>query len=464
MKSSGNLIPGSFRDPNGFLFTRDGALYRQINHSGREDFEYFLSSGLYNTLVENMLLIPHQKAAITPELPDLAFQIIQPERIPFISYPYEWCFSQLKDAALVTLKIQRKALEFGMSLKDSSAYNIQFCRGKPRLIDTLSFEHYQEGQPWVAYRQFCQHFLAPLALMAYCDTRLITRFRIHIDGLPLELVSNQLPKRTYLRPGLLMHLHLHAKSTLISSRKEISKESVAGKVSQRALEGLIDSLEGAVTSLDWKPRGTDWADYYSATNYTDVGFENKKQIVIAYLRRTGGRTVWDLGANTGEFSRLAAGIGMYTISFDLDPAAVEVNYRNAVEENNALILPLLMDLRNPSPALGWHNSERSSLLQRGPANAVLALALVHHLVIGNNAPFDRVARFLRDAGEWLIVEFVPKHDTQVQKMLALREDIFLDYTQERFEAAFREHYEILDQKKVVDSDRRIYLMKALESS
>ena len=205
-------LPSSFRDPSGFLFQQDGIIYRQVNLVCKDNYDHLMDSGLYQALINDNLLIPHEEADIEPLVPERAYRTIKPEVIPFVSYPYEWCFSQLKDAALTTLKVQRKALDFGMSLKDCSAFNIQFRKGRPVFIDTLSFEKYREGQPWVAYRQFCQHFLAPLALMGYKDVRLNQLFRVYIDGLPLDFTSCLLPWRTRLRFSLLSHLHLHARS------------------------------------------------------------------------------------------------------------------------------------------------------------------------------------------------------------------------------------------------------------
>ena len=214
-KTTTNKTPAhnaSFRDPSGFLFTRDGVLYRQVNQVYAEDYRKLMDSGLYAKLVKAGLLIPHTEVDIEPANKKLAFKVLCPEYVPFISYPYEWSFGQLKDAALATLSIQKRALKAGMVLKDASAYNIQFQRGKPTLIDTLSFEIYQEGEPWVAYRQFCQHFLAPLALMAYQDVRLSQLLRVYIDGIPLDLASELLPARTRWNLGLATHIHLHARA------------------------------------------------------------------------------------------------------------------------------------------------------------------------------------------------------------------------------------------------------------
>ena len=297
------VIRGSFRDPSGFLFYRDSSVYRQVNKVYRENYDYLMTSGLYDFLTNALLLIPHEEIQIEPARPDCAYKTIKPELIPFISYPYEWSFSQLKDAALATLQIQKKSLEFGMSLKDCSTYNIQFREGKPIFIDTLSFEKYREGQPWVAYRQFCQHFLAPLALIAHCDVRLGQLLRIYIDGIPLNLASLLLPFRTRFAFSLCSHIHLHAKSQKYFADKTVKKNG--RRISRLSFLGLIDSLETAVKKLKWQPEYTEWADYYEVTNYSPEAREHKKQMVAAFLEKTDPHSVWDLGANTGLYSRIA---------------------------------------------------------------------------------------------------------------------------------------------------------------
>ena len=234
-------VPGSFRDPSGFLFWQNGSLYRQINIIYKDHYDRLMNSGLYEELTKTGLLIPHQEVDIEPAQPGIAYKIIQPERIDFISYPYEWCFSQLKDAALTTLRIQKKALDFGLSLKDASAYNVQFRKGKPVFIDTLSFESYHEGQPWIAYRQFCQHFLAPLALMSCKDIRLNQLLRIYIDGIPLDLASSLQPFRTRFSLSLLSHIHLHARSQKRFADKKVDTRQI--KLSRVGLLGLINNLE-----------------------------------------------------------------------------------------------------------------------------------------------------------------------------------------------------------------------------
>jgi hypothetical protein len=450
-------LPASFRDPSGFLFTDNGILYRQINRAYSNDYARLMDSGLYDKLVKASLLIPHVESDQLPAESDSAFKIIQPDRVPFISYPYEWSFSQLKDAALATLSIQKRALKLDMSLKDASAYNIQFVRGKATLIDTLSFEIYKEGEPWVAYKQFCQHFLAPLALMAYRDVRLSQLLRVYIDGVPLDLASGLLPAKTKFNFGLLTHIHVHA-----GAQKRYSDKVVAprkGGMSRQALTGLIESLESTVKKLTWKPAGTEWGDYYENTNYTDSAFEHKKQLVEEWSVEKKPALVWDLGGNTGVFSRVAASSGAFTVSFDIDPAAVEQNYRTVKIKKDQNVLPLVLDLTNPSPALGWDNNERDSFGFRGPVDMVLALAVIHHLAISNNVPLPQLAKFFAAHCKWLVIEFVPKTDSQVIKLLASREDIFPDYTREGFETAFSTCFVIRKSESVRDSERMLYLME-----
>jgi hypothetical protein len=459
MKSNHHL-GSSFRDPSGFLFLREGLLFRQINHIYRENYQDLMDSGLYKELVDAHLLIPHEEASIEAPDPQLAYKIIQPESLQFISYPYEWCFSQLKDAAMATLKIQKTAFRYGMSLKDCSAYNIQFHRGQPLLIDTLSFETYREGEPWVAYRQFCQHFLAPLTLMTYRDVRLSALMRTHIDGIPLDLASKLLPRRTWLNFGLLSHIHLHAASQKHYADKTVDKSTVTRRMSQTAFLGLIDNLEGAIRRLRLRIQKSEWEDYYQEEHsYSPEGLKHKLQLVGEYIDQIQPDHLWDLGGNVGLFSRLASDRGIVTISFDVDHNAVEQNYLSSKEENSSHLLPLVLDLTNPSPNLGWHNNERHSLFDRSTPDVVLALALVHHLAISNNVPLEWLAHFFSSLSPWLVIEFVPKSDPQVGRLLATREDIFPDYTQEGFEHAFRDHYTIEDATQVKDSQRVLYLMK-----
>jgi hypothetical protein len=458
-KMNKKRLGSSFRDPTGFLFTEEGILYRQINRIGFENYFAMIDSGLYKDLVDADLVISHEEASPfdRQSLPDQL--IIKPEKIAFISYPYEWCFSQLKHAALCTLEIQQIALKHGMSLKDCSAYNIQFHHGKPVLIDTLSFEIYQEGEPWTAYRQFCQHFLAPLALMAYTDVRLGQLLRNYIDGIPLDLTSKLLPKKTKFSFPLYIHIHLHARSQKQYAEKENIVDQDSRRMQKHQLLGLIDSLKSSVDKLSWNAEQTDWAEYEKFHHYSPAALQHKTDLVSDFIVQTEVSSVWDLGANVGQFSRLASHMDISTIAFDVDPGAVELNYLRAIDDGDPNLLPLIADLTNPSPGLGWAHEERQSLVERGPADTVLALALIHHLAIGNNVPFSQLAGFFSRICSHLIIEFVPKGDPQVENLLRIRKDIFSDYNQEHFIQEFSAYFDILSQEAIIDTDRILFLLK-----
>lgn len=443
-------LPGSFRDPSGIVFRKNGVIYRKLYPSYQDDYNLLINSGLYATLIKDNLLIPHE---------EVRTMLIKPEIVPFISYPYEWSFSQLKHAALLTLQIQKRALEQDMSLKDSSSYNIQFWKGKPILIDTFSFEKYEEGQPWVAYKQFCQHFLAPLSLMSCKDVRLNQLLRIYIDGIPLDLTSALLPLTTYLNFPLLTHIHLHAKGMKRYSNQGKDYKQKNLRVNKLSLLGLLDSLESVVKSLNYNFARSEWGNYYSNTNYSKQGFEHKSMVIEKLLKKANPKIVWDLGANTGVFSRIASNMKILTISFDNDIQAVERNYLQCLEDKETNILPLVLDLTNPSPAIGWQNKERDSLEQRGPADTVLALALVHHLAISNNLPLNKMAEFFKNICKSLIIEFVPKSDSNVRKMLAVRKDIFKNYTEDNFILEFKKLFIINQSVKIKDSHRTLFLMQ-----
>ncbi len=454
-----NLNPSSFRDPSGFIFESDGEIYRQVNQVYQNDYDLLISSGLYDELVRNHSLVKHEEVNSPILKPEIAYKIIKIERIKFISYPYEWSFSQLKDAALLTLHTLLLAIKKGMILKDASAYNIQFHEGKPIFIDTLSFAKYEEGSAWQGYKQFCQHFLAPLALMSFKDARLSKLLINFIDGVPLDLASKLLPKRTWFNYGLLTHIHMHAfaQSNINTSVKE-KRES--RKINILGLIGLIENLENTIKKINWTIKEKDWVNYYQSTNYSENAFEHKKETVKKLINKASPKSILDLGANTGVFSRLGIGLdGCKIISVDNDAGAVEVNYLETKNANEKDVLPLVVDIVNPSPGIGWDNNERMKFSDRSSFDLVLALALVHHLSISNNIPFSMVSEVLSKLGKFLIIEFIPKDDSQIQKMLNSRHDIFSDYSITNFKEIFSKDFFLIDEIKIEDSLRTLFLFE-----
>lgn len=461
-------VASSFRDPSGFLFrSSDGTLYRQINRVYEPHYRQLNESGLYQELIEHGLLVEHEEAPLDLRYSDDAAAVIRPRPIPFISHPYEWCFSQLYNAALLTLDIQQRALAKGMSLKDCSAYNVQFVGTHPVFIDTLSFEPFREGEPWIAYGQFCRHFLAPLALMAYRDAGLNSMLAQQLDGIPVELASRLLPLSTWAKLGLLFHVHLQGWIVTKYKRYELQEKSApraettqTKSMTKTNMVALLDHLKSAVESLPAPHTDSLWSDYTATSTYSTAATQSKRQIVVEMIAHCAPKIVWDLGANTGAYSRLAADSGAYVVSVEGDPACVEANFRQCREKSTANVLPLRVDLANPSPTLGWAHEERNSLAERGPADLVLALALIHHLAIANNTPFDRVASFLRRLAPACIIEFVPKIDSQVQRLLASREDIFDNYTEQAFDEAFSKYFTVVDRQRIAETERILFLMRS----
>ncbi|MFT5788735.1 MAG: hypothetical protein ACI8SJ_000842 [Shewanella sp.] len=460
----------SFRDNSGFIFRHLGCLYRQVNTSFKEEFDGYMKSGLHAALVDRGYIIEHEEVMLDAYQTENVYKTLKPQCVSYLTYPYEWSFSQLKDAALLTLDIQLLALEFGFTLKDASAYNIQFHEGRPVLIDTLSFIRYREG-PWVAYRQFCQHFLAPLLLKKYRDHRLGRLAELYIDGVPLDLASRLLPARSWFSFGALSHLHLHAwMQRRFGASAAGKKQSLTPAWSQMDLSklgALMSSLRTYIATLRWKSTDSEWGNYYDNTNYDEEAMQAKSELIRDYLSGFGRQIelLADLGANSGQFSRLARQFSRQVVSFDIDELAVEQNYLRVKQEGDKTILPVVQDLFNPSPAIGWGNHERDSFVERGRFEVVIALALIHHLAISNNVPLIKIIALLHAlVTDWLIIEFVPKEDSQVQRLLATREDIFPNYHEQGFEEALKGRFDIMRKDRLPHSSRVLYCLKRESAS
>jgi hypothetical protein len=447
----------SFRDSAGFVFTVSNEYFRQVNFSYKEDYDLLMSSGLYDELVNTNRLLAHEETLqITPINVLECYKILYPKQISLITYPYCWSFSMLKDAALLTLSIEKTAIEYGMTLKDASVYNVQFIGAQPIFIDTLSFEHYTEREAWIAYGQFCRHFLAPLALMAKKDVSLNKLLMVNIDGIPLTLTSKLLPLNSYLSIGLLLHIHLHAKSVEHFNDKKTS--DATKPFSKKSMLQLIENLEDCIKNLKWQPRNTEWFDYYDKSVTSEYS-KKKYQAVEHFLKKTSSTRIVDWGANDGKFSALAAEYASEVVSIDSDPACIELQYQRLKKNGVTRITPLIVDIMNPQPAIGWDNIERKHLLKRLNADTIMALALIHHLRVSNNTPLSMIAYFFSKYCQNLIIEFVPKSDDKVITLLQNRKDIFEDYTLAGFLAAFSEYFNVLEQVALNPTDRILFLME-----
>lgn len=450
--------PASFRDPSGYIFIRDRIFYRLVSYVYREDYRRLMDSGLYQVLVEQNLLVNHTETKLSGTFPN-KYKILKPRQLQFITYPYEWCASQLKDAALLTLRVQDLALKYGMTLKDASAYNIQFEGCRPVFIDTLSFTRYAHG-PWAGYAQFCRHFLYPLILMCYKDVRLAKLLLAFVDGIPLDLMFNLIPKRAYVNNRILFHFLTNGLSEKLSKYIHPATLQKHGQhITKQTLSALSQSLKKIITSLPTPKPTSFWSSYKKTDSYTSSAVKAKDQIVRRILTQLKPKVVWDVGANNGYYSNLVALAGAQVLSIDSDHGALEALYRNT-ELKSDQITTLWTDLANPSPALGWGHSERASLVARRSADLTIVLALIHHLAIGNNVSLEAVAQFFQKISKNVLIEFIPKEDKQVKQLLTLREDIFSDYTKEGFAFAFGKYFQFVRSYPVAGSERIIYFLKS----
>jgi hypothetical protein len=380
-----------------------------------------------------------------------------------VSYPYEWSFSQLQDAALLTLSVHLAALNHGMVLKDATAFNVQFVDAKPVFIDTLSFDFYQEGAPWVAYGQFCRHFLAPLLIMKYVAVDLIRLQSLFLDGVPLEVASAMLPLRTHLNPQVKANIHMHAKS--LRKHEQEFADSRQPKLGLASQKNIVSSLKNFIREM--RPQAqSEWGDYYSLANYDNDAFRFKERTVARWVKENGVTKLWDIGGNDGHFSRLVQEFCEWILCTDIDPVAVDKNYRLCRERNETKIVPLVVDYMNPTPGLGFANGERGDLQSRVrqlAPDCILSLALIHHLCISNNCSFEMLAdSFVSTAGQ-LIVEFVHPTDSWADKLLRAKRDarhLFDFYNKQNFESVFSRYYEIIEEAAVPGSERTLYLMKS----
>lgn len=453
------LHPSSYRDPAGFLFYNDGGLYRQVNKIFAGDFLQFTNGGLYQQLVQNHLLIPHQVINQNFTGSNNWHQTVKPEIIPFISFPYEWSFDMLKDAALLTLQLAQEAMNFGMMLKDASAYNIQLHKGKMIFIDSLSFEAWNETKPWIAYRQFCQQFLAPLALMHYHKTALQNLLLAYPEGLPVEVAAKLLPWKSKLHLHTYLHLHLHGKMANKKNNNEDGKQHF----SANKMKNLLQSLTQAVQSYHLSATSGVWSGYYNEALQRDDYVAQKKEIIAEWLSQLQIKTAIDIGANEGNFSLLLAEKNIDVIAADFDHYSINRLYTQVKTDGITNIHPLVMDFTLPSPAIGVNNQERESFLNRTRFDLVLALAVVHHLAIGKNVSFENIAALFSKLGRRLIVEFIPKADEKNVLMLRQKKDLYEWYSLENFMTAFEKYFTITTRQKVGGTERTLFLMVANEA-
>ena len=444
------IHPASFRDPSGFVFQWNSNYYRQVNKIYAETYDLLMNSGLYDHLVQSGFLLPHSETEEIIAESDNWYKTLRPRQLSFITYPYEWCFLQLKDAALLTIKILKSSIDHGMIIKDATPYNIQFIDSHPVFIDTLSFEKYDATKAWVAYRQFCNMFLFPLYLEHYLKTDIQKTLVVYPDGIPVDITSKLLPLKSRTSVGVWLHVYLQNTITRNAASKKEEE-----KFNKRRLLNLVNHLEDTILCLKSRNPGSGWKNYYSETINGNNYLNEKEKIIRRLINNIDAGSVLDLGANDGYFSKIFAEKGMQVIAVDSDSRSICSLYESETEN----ILPLIMDVANPTPATGFNNAERPEFHKRIKTDIVLALALIHHLVIGRNVSLYVLASWFSSISEQLIIEFVPREDEKVQQMLASRKDVFGDYTATNFEQIFGHYFTIKQKEPVPGSKRTIYLME-----
>lgn len=455
MNQAINHHPASFRDPSGFIYETDGTVYRFVSSVYQPHYDQLQSSGLAEELVKQQLLLPFTELNKNHTGRTDWYKTLQPQPVPFISYAWEWSFEQLKDAALTTLSICKTSLKKGMILKDASHTNIQFVDGKAKLIDTLSFEKYEEGESWIAYRQFCECFLNPILLAAHKGTEPHKLFLGYPDGIPSQLTAQLLPLKTRLNPAIYLHVYLHAKLT---GKKAVKETATKKTVSLKNIEQIIQSLYDCVENLSLPSKKTTWNNYYDETILSAEYLTEKKKLVSSFLNEMHYDSVIDLGANEGEFSLLCKK-EVLTVSTDFDSSCINSLYVSLKKHKRKNILPLVIDLTFPSPAMGWMNNERPSFFSRKKFDVGLALALIHHLAIAKNISFEQLAFFFASVCNTLIIEFVPKEDPKVKGMLQWRKDIFEEYTEGFFQTAFEKQFILIKKIPIHNSQRVLYFFQ-----
>jgi SAM-dependent methyltransferase len=457
------LEPGSFRDPDSRVFRCDGRVLRLLSPQGLVDWETLSSSSLSQDLVREGKLVETREVLDFDAPPDAlggeVAAVLEHDVVPFVSYPYEWTFGMLRDAALLQLELVRRAIGEGMMLKDSSPYNVQFRGARPVFIDLGSFERLREGDPWAGYRQFCMLFLYPLFLQAWKGVPFQPWLRGRIGGITPEECRAVLSWRDLLRRGALTHVALHAR---LERRHEESDADIKGELKaagfrKELIVANVRSLERLVSRLRWRPRGSAWSGYEPTTTYSDADAAQKAEFVAAAVVAEHPRLVWDLGCNDGHYSRIAAKTADYVVAVDADPVTVDGLYESLKAEGATTILPLTMDLTDPSPGLGWNGVERQPLLARGRPDLALCLALVHHLSISGNVPVAELVDWLRGLGAALVIEFPTPDDPMVRRLLVRkRAGDHPDYRREWFERCLGERFTIVRSEVLSSGTRVLY--------
>jgi hypothetical protein len=455
--------PGSFRDPLSRVYVADDAVWRGLSETGLADFEAYAKTAAFERAQADGRVIATSVVPVDQAPVGEGWMgALRHERVRVVTYPYEWTFSMLKDAALLQLDLSREALAEGILTKDATSYNVQFQGARPVFIDVGSFERLVPGEPWPGYRQFCELFLNPLYLQAEVDVAFQPILRGSVHGISPTVAARIIGPRHRLRRDLLTHVRLHARAEAryadADAERDVKGELQRAGFGPKLIDAQLGNLRKAVERLEWKASASTWSTYSDRGHYTDADLEAKEAFVAAATAALPSPMVLDLGANDGRFSRVAVGAGAsLAVAVDGDHLVVDHLYRQLKRDGETRILPLVMDLSDPSPGLGWRGRERPSFVDRVRPDLVLCLAVIHHLALSGTVPFPEIVAFLRDFDAPLVVEMPHRDDPMAARLLGRkRAGLFDHYDRPQWEQALRERFEVDEQVTLPSGTRTIY--------
>jgi SAM-dependent methyltransferase len=452
---------GSFRDRSGRIFLQNGDVYRALSPQGLRDWEAVCELPFLQRAMSSGQVV---RTIPAPAMYELAAQAgfaaaVHHERMPVVSWPYEWSFSMLRAAAVLQLELMEAALAENAILKDASAFNFQFRGTQPVLIDTGSIVPLQPGQAWEGYRQFCQMFLYPLMLQSWKGVHFQPYLRGAIEGLTPQQFSRMLSLRDLFRSGAFSHVWMHARlQTMSSSQKGVARSMQDSGFSRNMIRNNVAGLMKIVRGLQWSPAASTWSGYDQTAEPVQRDAATKEAFIEQVCSTRHWNTVWDLGCNQGRYSRIAARYSDLVLAMDSDHLTVDRLFQRLQSENNRRIVPLVSDLADPAPSQGWRGTERRSLEHRSKPDLVLCLALIHHLVIGSNLLLADVLDWLASLKATIVLEFVDRQDPQVQTLLANREDVFCDYGRDAFLSLVTQNFTIL-REQPLSAARTLFLLQ-----
>ena len=455
--------PGSFREREGRVYHEDGRIFRGLSTAALADFHQLQNTRFYKQFVEagrivDTCEVPAESLHLPREVSEQWSGFLEHQRIPAITYPYEWTFGMLREAAELQLDLLAAAIPEGMTLKDASPYNIQFHRGQAVFIDIPSFEKLEPGSTWTGYRQFCEMFLFPLLLQSYKDIDFQPFLRSSINGIDVQTAARLFSLRDRFRSGVMSHVWLQSvlDRRYGSTRSNVKSNLKSAGFNREMILSNVRRLKKLVTGLTWKGAGSEWGGYAEFHNYSEADHQLKEQFIDRCLAEIKPSVAWDVGCNTGQFANIAARHAGLVIAMDMDHLAVDKLYNQLGKVASDNLIPLMQNVADPSPSWGWRNRERTDLVQRVPPDLLMCLALIHHVVISANIPLTEFIGWLASLSRHLIIEFVSRDDGKVQALLRNKKDHYVDYSQSSLEAALNQYFVINDRLPLESGNRQLY--------